>query len=175
MVGSILKNIKILVADDSPHTLILLKSSLLSLGCEQVKEATSGDEVLKVISYFKPDILICDWKMHPMDGIELAKKIRMGEDSENPFLPIIMISGYPEPEVIRYAKDAGVDAFIPKPVTKEILLEHIKTVLANPRPYVRTPSYFGPDRRDRQEFFDGEDRRKAGVQTIVPKGKRIKL
>lgn len=154
-------NITPIIAEDNQHMRHLIKGILQAFGCKTVKEASNGKEALQIINSSPVDILICDWNMAPINGIELVKEIRNDEISPNPFLPIIMLTGHSQHKRVIEARDAGVDEFVAKPISAKILYEHLKSVIENPRPYVRSPSYFGPDRRRKQIPFDGEDRRKT--------------
>ena len=105
-----------------------------------------------------------DWEMGPSSGIELTKRIRTASDSPNPFLPIIMVSGYSEVARVLKARDAGVNEFLAKPVSAHSIYTRIKMLIERPRTFVRSPAFVGPDRRrcggDR---YDGEERR-GGVR-----------
>ncbi len=153
--------VTVIIAEDNPHMRHLLKGILLAFGCKAVKEASNGKEALQIIYTSPVDILICDWNMSPMSGIQLVKEVRNGQLSPNPFLPIVMLTGHSQHKRVLEARDAGVDEFIAKPISAKILYEHLKSVIENPRPYVRSPNYFGPDRRRKQVEFNGEDRRKS--------------
>ncbi|MBR7158903.1 MAG: response regulator [Alphaproteobacteria bacterium] len=148
------------IAEDNPHMRYLIKGILQAFGCKSIKEASNGQEAMQIINSSSADILICDWNMEPVNGIELVKAVRNTESSPNPFMPIIMLTGYSQHKRVIEARDAGVDEFVAKPISAKILYEHLKSVIEHPRSYVRSPTYFGPDRRRRQIPFNGEDRRK---------------
>lgn len=149
----------ILVADDSTHMRHLVRGILLAFGCKSVKEAANGRDALTTLLSSKIDLLICDWNMEPVNGIELIKTIRNGKDFHNPFLPIIMLTGHTRHERVIQARDVGIDEFVAKPISAQSIYDHIKNIIDNPRPYVRSQSYFGPDRRRKQMPFQGEERR----------------
>src|SRR5581483_11468752 len=105
------------------------------------------------------DIAIVDWVMEPMDGLEFVRQVRSAEDSPNPFLPIIMMTGHTERHRIFKARDAGVTEFLAKPITAKTLLLRLMNIIEHPRPFVRAKGYFGPDRRRRSEDYSGPERR----------------
>ena len=74
-------------------------------------------------------------------------------------MPVILLSGHTELEKILYAQDYGITEFVAKPTTAKGLYAKILSIVDNPRPFVRTGQFFGPDRRRRVERFNGEDRR----------------
>src|ERR1700761_9036360 len=77
--------------------------------------------------------------------------LRNSPDSKNPYLPIVMMTGHSEKSRVVEARDAGVTEFIAKPLTAKSVLERLQAVIYRPRPFVRTATYFGPDRRRRDD------------------------
>ncbi len=97
------------------------------------------------------DIVMTDLAMQPLDGIDFVRLLRNSPDSPNPMLPVIMITGHSTQARVFEARDAGVNEFLSKPVTARGVIERIAQVVENSRPFVRTPDYFGPDRRRRND------------------------
>lgn len=154
-------NLKVLVIEDNQHFRLLIRTILQTLGIETVEEARDGGDALRRLATFPASFVIADWKMEPMDGIVFTHKLRRGPDSPNPALPIIMVTGYSESSLVAEARDAGVNEFLPKPISAKSLVSRIEAVINHPRPFVRCETYVGPDRRRRQLPFAGADRRKA--------------
>lgn len=100
--------------------------------------------------------------MEPDDGLHLVKWVRTSPDSPDNFLPIIMVTGHTEKARITEARDAGINEFMAKPVSAKALYRRLVSVIEHPRQFVRTKTYFGPDRRRKVEPFEGPDRRAAG-------------
>ena len=109
-----------------------------------------------------PDIALVDWVMEPEDGIYFVKNIRGAEDSPNRLMPIIMVSGYSEESRVLAARDAGANEFVVKPFSATSLFTRIQWVVENPRRFVTTDTYFGPDRRRKDVPFKGDDRHAGG-------------
>ena len=98
--------------------------------------------------------------MEPGDGFDLVDMIRNEPDSPNRYLPVIMLTGHSEKERVEMARDHGVTEFLVKPVTPKDLLARVLAIIENPRPFVRSTDYFGPDRRRRESpDYDGPERR----------------
>lgn len=156
-----LKNIKILVVDDNPFMRTIVRRVLSQFNAEEVREATDGADAMDTLTLgdFKPDIIIVDWMMEPLDGLELTKWIRTGEDTPDPFLPIIMMSAHSERGRVTEARDVGVNEFLVKPLSAKSIMQRIQTIIEHPRAYVRTDSYFGPDRRRHDKPFLGQEQR----------------
>ena len=75
--------------------------------------------------------------------------VRSGEDSPNPYVPIIMLTGHTELHRVCEARDAGVNEFLAKPISAKALYSRVASIIEFPRPFIRTKSYFGPCRRRR--------------------------
>ncbi len=76
--------------------------------------------------------------------------------------PVIMITGHSTLQRVNEARDAGVNEFLAKPLTARGVLDRVGLVIDHPRPFVKTDSYFGPDRRRRSDpHWDGPWRRDA--------------
>ena len=134
----------------------------------QVREASDGEDALQIIQTFMPDIIILDWEMKPMDGLEFTRKVRLSKGSPNVFTPIIMVSGHSERGRIVAARDAGVNEFVVKPISAKSLFDRIQAVIERPRPFVRLKNYFGPDRRRKTVDRGGEERRVAKPAMVPP-------
>lgn len=137
----------------------VVRRVLNSLGAREVRECTDGADALKNLQTFSPDIIITDWSMEPLDGIELTRMIRTASDSLDPYVPIIMLTAFSEQSRIVEARDAGVNEFVVKPISVNTLFSRIQAVIEKPRSFIRTKSFFGPDRRRKDMPFKEPDRR----------------
>ena len=144
---SSLANLQILLVDDNPHMRKIASAVLMSAGIKKLLEANDGATALNLLREHTVDLAIVDYKMFPMDGVELTRLIRNSPDSANPYLPIIMMTGHSGKERVFEARDAGVNEFLAKPITAKGVLDRIHAVIWRPRAYLRTEGYFGPDRR----------------------------
>ncbi|WP_416898363.1 MAG: response regulator [Minwuia sp.] len=139
-----------LIVDDNAAMRNLMLRILRSLGADRILQAGSGREAMLLIRDESPDFITLDHRMEGMDGVSVAKMIRTSEDSPNPYLPILMVTGYAEPHVVTGARDAGVNEFIAKPVSVEMVAGRLANMISSARPYVKSGDYFGPDRRRRK-------------------------
>ena len=83
---------------------------------------------------------------------------------KNPFVPIILLTAHTERSRIMAARDAGVTEICAKPVTARQMWEKIVAVVNNPRPFVKTANYLGPDRRRKREEYNGPERRSVTTE-----------
>ena len=152
--------LRFLICDDNPHMRRILRTLLHSFGAREVYEAEDGATALEMYTHYVPDIVITDWSMPIFDGLELTQMIRQQGANANPFVPIIMLTGHSEKKRVTGARDAGATEFLAKPISAKALYERIFNVVANPRPFVKTKTYFGPDRRrNTNSAYMGPERR----------------
>ena len=148
------------IVDDQPPMRILLRGILKELGVNKVKDCTNGVEALETFAGFPPDVIFTDYAMEPMDGLEMIRHIRTGEANVDRFVPIVVVSAYTEVQDIIAARDMGATEFLAKPVSATQVYKRLKSVVENPRTFVDSESFFGPDRRRRLIDFEEDDRRK---------------
>ncbi len=155
-----LERLNFLVVDDNGHMRSLVRTLLHALGVRHIKEATDGADAYARLGTYAADLVICNWQMSPMDGLEFVRLLRTDTNSPNPFVPVIMLTAHTEAERVVEARDAGVTEFLAKPISAHQLYSRIRTIIKYPRPFVRGQSYVGPDRRRRQDpDFKGPHRR----------------
>lgn len=172
MSGVDVTTLNILIVEDNVHFSTLMNSILRALGITNLEEANDGNEALELLGDITPDLVIVDWKMEGMDGVECVRKIR-NLPSDNRFVPIIMVTGYTESSLKKQARDAGVNDFLGKPISPQSLLGHIVSVMENPRSFVDVKGYFGPDRRRANAEHDGAERRIAENSVAAPSKAQI--
>ncbi len=154
-----LGNLTVLIVDDYQPMRVIMKNVLYALGIKDITEAGSGENALKILQTNEMDIVFADNLMEPMNGVDMVRKIRAGEGDINAFTPIIMVSGYSDIGHIMEARDAGINEFLAKPVSAKLIYLRICSVIENPRSFVNSDEFFGPDRRRRPLEIDGEERR----------------
>lgn len=159
MTGYDFSQLSVLIVDDQLPMRTLLGNILRTFGFSEILFAASGSGALDQLTERAVDIVITDEHMQPMSGVELIRLVRVGHRGINPFMPIVMISADTEMALIRAARDAGVTEFLAKPVSAERVFCRLRAVVENPRPFVRTATFFGPDRRRRKMPYPNGDRR----------------
>lgn len=111
-----LKKLRILLADDEAILRLDLREMLTDAGHEIVGEAANGQEAIKLAKELKPDFIIMDVKMPIMDGIKASQVIA----AEN-IAPVLLLTAYSQQDIVDKASDAGVIAYLVKPVREEQL------------------------------------------------------
>lgn len=167
MWNTYLKNVRVLIVDDQDFIRSLLRHILGVLGCTHITDVPDGISAWEVIQDGAPDLLIVDWEMQPMDGIELVEKIRNDPHSPDRFMPIVMLTAHSERPRIITARDSGVNEFVMKPISAKTLFSRLNAVIEHPRRFIRTDKYFGPDRRRKRVFVDFERRDTKKKEVVI--------
>ena len=123
------KDMAILVVDDYKTMLRIIRNLLKQLDFNNVDEATDGSEALKKLRDKDYGLVISDWNMEPMTGLQLVREVR--SDKKLKKLPFIMVTAESKTENVVAAKDAGVSNYIVKPFNAETLKQEIASVLGD--------------------------------------------
>jgi CheY-like chemotaxis protein len=154
------KNITVLVVETSESMFSLTKNVLATFGVNQIYSAYSAKEGFRSFCRLKPDLVITDWLEESSNGLDLTKMIRTDPASPNPFVPIILMTGYSQKRRVMMARDSGITEFIVKPFTARTLYQRIELLIEKPRMFVKFNTYFGPDRRRKRDGeYAGPERR----------------
>lgn len=122
---------KVLVADDSGVVRCVIKRALFELGVDEIDEAANGSEGICLIKHETYDLIVTDWNMPPLSGLDLVKAAR----AEGQSCPIVMQTTEAQKPQVLLAIAAGVNDYILKPFTKEVMLQRLErfvtTIRAN--------------------------------------------
>lgn len=119
------KNMNVLVVDDYQTMIRIIKNLLKQLGFNNIDEATDGQSALAKIGEKSYGLIISDWNMEPMTGLDLLKSVR-GAGNKVPF---IMVTAESKTENVIAAKEAGVNNYIVKPFNADTLKQKLSAVL----------------------------------------------
>ena len=151
----------VLIVEDNQPLANVTRDILKTFGFKNIMTVTNGQAGFESFREEKPDILIVDWMMKPVNGLELTHKIRHDPLSHDKHVPIILMTGIGEKEKVLEARDHGVTEFLLKPFTADDLYKRLVQIIERPRQFVKCDSFFGPDRRRRAApDFHGPEKRK---------------
>lgn len=156
--GMNLSNLEVLIVDDIPSVRALLRSQLRAFGIRNILEADDGITGLEVLTREKVDLVITDWAMKPMDGVEFTRRLRANGPSKNQTLPVLMVSNHTEYSLIQGALDAGITQFLAKPLTTKSLGARLTAMFDDRAAEARLDAIAGSDRR--RVFAQGYSRRR---------------
>lgn len=117
---------KILIADDNVQNVELLEAYLSGIDCE-IDTAVDGEDTLRKVAEFRPDLLLLDIMMPRLSGFEVCIKLRANPETRD--LLILMVTALDEPADFERGVQAGTDDFLTKPVNKVELLCRVKSLL----------------------------------------------
>ena len=126
---SVDKNMQILIVDDYKTMLRIIRNLLKQLGFNNVDEATDGADALQKLRGKPYNLIISDWNMEPMTGLQLLKEVRA--DGNLKKTPFIMITAESKTENVVAAKEAGVNNYIVKPFNAATLRTKLSSVIGN--------------------------------------------
>lgn len=121
------KNMNILVVDDYNTMRRIIRNLLKQLGFNHVEEAAHGGEAIVKLREKPYGLVISDWNMEPVTGLELLKQVRADAQLKN--IPFIMVTAESKPENVIAAKQAGVSNYIVKPFNAETLKTKMTSVI----------------------------------------------
>lgn len=162
MAGRDFSRVNFLVVDDNDFARGLVKVMLQAFRATNVREALDGGEALEAMRRHAIDIVLCDYAMKPMSGLDFVRAVRNDRESPSPYVPIIMLTAYSNYEDVCATRDSGVNEYLVKPFSVRALADRILSVIDHPRPFVRSQDYFGPDRRRHADAGYAGPFRRAG-------------
>jgi len=121
-------NMRVLIVDDFATMRRILKNILKQIGFKNISEADNGKAALKELKNERFDLVLCDWNMPEMPGIELLNQVRSDEQLKG--IPFVMVTAEAKKENILEAVKAGVSSYIVKPFTAETVSEKLKKIFA---------------------------------------------
>jgi len=154
-------NLSVFVINETKFTQNLVANLLRCMNITQIKTFYEVSEAIAGGASLSPDVMVMDYLADGQDGRDGVRLVRQQEDERLAFVPIIVVSAYTEYWRVTAARDAGATEIVALPVSVRVLYKTLTRIATKPRPFVRTPDYFGPDRRRKQRPFEGPDRRQA--------------
>lgn len=144
--SDIFQKLRVLVVEDSGEMRRLVVALLQTMRVGCILEARDGKRGLEVFQTDKPDLIITDGSMQPMDGYEMTRLIRQSGNGQGD-LPILMISGHLNRDIVDHARDQGVTDYLAKPLSADVLYQAILRAVSIPLHIVETPTFRGPSPR----------------------------
>jgi CheY-like chemotaxis protein len=149
--------LKVLVVDDE-HTMRRVTRSLLqAIGVKNIRDACDGREGLEAVCSWGPDVVVLDWKMPNVSGLEFVRRVRSPNEFPYPNVPIIMLTGFGERSRVLEAVDLGVNEFLLKPVSSKALQARLVSILTRPRRMVNKGGCYIPEPRKFSSYLPETD------------------
>jgi CheY-like chemotaxis protein len=159
-----LTGMRVLVVDDHAFTTNLIKDLVYAAGATFVQTARSGADALALLRGCDPHLIITDWRMPEIDGLDFTRIVRRAFLEPDPRIgnaqvPIVLLSAHTSAQAVEEARKAGVTEVVAKPFSVQALLLRLASATDKPRDFVAAGDYVGPDRRRRPAGKAGKARR----------------
>ncbi|HET8706925.1 MAG TPA: response regulator [Pseudomonadales bacterium] len=121
-------HLKLLVVDDMTDQILILKTILMDEGFRRIADANDGKKALALIRKTSFDLIICDWNMPGMTGLQLLQEVRKHPSTSS--IPFLMVTGESDMDKVQAAIKCGVSEYIVKPFTHEVLVKKALKLLS---------------------------------------------
>ena len=170
-----LKGLRILLVEEFPFMVTLMTSMLREFGVGQVMATDDVEDAKKMIldhnggerNTKMVDILMTDLMGPSREGVGLVEWVRSYKRDTVKYMPVMFASAYTSLEVVEKLRDTGVNEILMKPVSAEKLAQRLLYIIDRPRPFVKAPGFFGPDRRRKTEEYKGQDKRIRSTEDLM--------
>jgi two-component system, chemotaxis family, chemotaxis protein CheY len=139
-----LPTIKVLIVDDDRYMRKVVRAMLTATGVKYIHEANDGAAGLQAVKDITPDIVLVDWEMPTVDGLQFIKMVRSPATFPIPDVPIILLTGHGDRRRVIEAARLGVHEYLLKPVSTQALMDRIAAVLVRPCKMVQLDDNYGP-------------------------------
>jgi CheY-like chemotaxis protein len=156
MAETSLNDLTVLIIEDNDRIRGPLMHMVHDFGVRSVITADDCEHGLSVLRDKPVDLIISDFAMGPVNGLDFARRLRRGEEGPHRGIPIIMLAAPEEQALAHQASEIGINEFLCKPVSPSSLYSLMLTITADPREFVDIETYTGPDRRETPREAEGE-------------------
>lgn len=164
----------ILLVDPDRYIAQAIMQNLRVLGFTRVTHVGQAQQASKVLETMPINFMVTEWELPDKSGIDMVHEIRTSHTSPNRLLPIIMLTGRGELPDVRKSRDTGITEFVVKPFSPQTLYSRIEQMVDNPRGFVLSENYTGPERRRRVEPPYGVGERRNVVPAPIADKQALK-
>ena len=171
--------INILIVEDNDSSRRLVVELLRASGFNNLTVARTAEDAIEQIEGQMPDLILLDWGLPGMSGLDLARAIRHAAVSpdprfSNPAVPMIMLTARQSARDVTTARNTGIDEFVIKPFSTVSILKAICSCILRRRPFIVSAGYVGPCRRraKKKDSYTGLLRRAADIEAVAEENAR---
>ncbi|MEJ2435295.1 MAG: response regulator [Pseudolabrys sp.] len=146
-IENMIQGLNILIVDNNSYMRRLTRSMLMNLGAKSVVEAGDGLAALEAIRTCDPDVMLLDWEMPVLSGMEVMRIVRSPGVFPRPNLPIIMLTYRAKRSYVMEALRNGANEFLLKPTSPKALGDRLMSIVSKPRPMVKLGEFYVPQPR----------------------------
>lgn len=157
--------LNIMLLSEKNHAAQTLRSVLTLAGITRITGLDDSRRAIDILTMDNYDAVFCDEKIAPVGGQSFALAVRRLPGILNPLIPVFVFHEQARRRSVEAARDTGASDFLTCPISPKTVMTKLEAAILNPRPFIKSPDYFGPDRRARQRpVWTGDERR-----TRIPK------
>lgn len=153
-VDAMIQGLNILIVDSNSYMRRVTRTMLMNLGAKKVIEAADGLAGLEAIRTCDPDVMLLDWDMPVLDGMEVMRIVRSPGVFPRPNLPIIMLTARGKRSQVVEALRAGAHEYLVKPTSAKALRDRLTSIVLKPRPMVKLGEFYVPEPRRKASSYD---------------------
>jgi two-component system, chemotaxis family, chemotaxis protein CheY len=142
-----IQGLNILIVDSNAYMRRLTRTMLMNLGAKSVTEAADGLAALEAIRICDPDVVLLDWDMPVLNGMEVMRIVRSPGVFPRPNIPIIMLTNRGQRSSVVEALRAGVHEYLVKPTSPKALHDRLMSIVVKPRPMLQLGELYVPKPR----------------------------
>jgi two-component system chemotaxis response regulator CheY len=146
-IEKLIQGLNILIVDNNSYMRRLTRTMLMNLGAKSVTEACDGLAALEAIRTCDPDVMLLDWDMPVLNGMEVMRIVRSPGVFPRPNLPIIMLTSHAQRSTVVEALRSGAHEFLLKPVSPKALCDRLTSIVVKPRQMVKLGKFYVPQPR----------------------------
>jgi two-component system, chemotaxis family, chemotaxis protein CheY len=146
-IEKMIQGLNILIVDHNAYMRRMTRTMLVNLGAKSVVEVADGLAALEAIRSWDPDIMLLDWDMPVLNGLEVMRIVRSPGVFPRPNLPIIMLTYRAQRAAVVEALCNGAHEFLLKPTSPKALCDRLMSIVVKPRPMVKLGKYYVPEPR----------------------------
>lgn len=150
----------ILLLSEKNHAAQTLRAVLTLAGVTRIATFDNSRRALEILTMDNYDAVFCGEYAKPVDGMSFPVAVRRVSGILNPLVPVFVFHEHARRRSVEEARDTGATDFLTCPISPKTVMAKLEAAIVNPRPFIKAPDYFGPDRRARQRpVWTGEERR----------------
>ncbi len=142
---AIFQDVQVLIVDDNLHIRELLKQCLRGFSFTNILETENATDAARHVDSKSLDLVLVDHLLGNELGTDLVRHIRQSKESRNPYVPIIMITGFADKHRLDEAVKSGVNYVVAKPIRPKDIYDRIWKCIYEPHQFLKTACYSGPD------------------------------
>jgi PleD family two-component response regulator len=153
------RGLKVMFVDNNKNMQLIIKNLLAAMDIVDYQGCLNAKNAIGMMKENPPNLVITDLKLENLNGFELIRQIRKGEANVDPYIPILVLSSKTELSTVIEARNAGATEFLAKPVSMGSFYDRLVWMVENPRPFIKSKGFIGPDRRRAMRGYEGLERR----------------